>query len=86
MEAHASHNILNVATNYKTIFFIVQHGNRLHQYVLQPIPLSDIQSIASLRLSSMHYDVRWGIGAQMMRVVSYIRFALNKFESLNNTL
>ena len=34
----------------------------------------------------MHCDVRWGVGAQVMRVVDYVHFALHKFESLSITL
>ena len=34
----------------------------------------------------MHCDVRWGVGAQVMRVANYSHFALNKFESLIITL
>ena len=54
--------------------------NRTHQYMLEPIPLSAIRTI-----TSMHCNVRRGIGAQMMRVVNYAHFALNKFESLKIT-
>ena len=43
-----------------------------HEYMLEPIPLSAIRTI-----TSMHCNVRRGIGAQMMRVVNYAHFALN---------
>ena len=53
--------------------------------MLELIPLSTIQNIASMRLRS-HYNVRHVIGAQVMRVVDYAHFAQNKFKSLSITL
>ena len=68
-----THYNTHVAPNYKTIFF-VERGNRTHRYMLEPIPLSSIRTIASMRR---------GVGAQVMRVVDYAHFALNKSKSLS---
>ena len=46
-----THYTTHVAPNYKTIFF-TERGNRMHRYMLEPIPLSAIRTIASMRLSS----------------------------------
>ena len=78
------HYITHVAPNYKTIFFAEQ-GSCTHRYMLEPIPISAIQTIASMRLSShhvshMHCYVRRGIGAHVMKVVDYAHFAPYKFE------
>ena len=48
---HFTHYTKNVAPNYKTIFF-TKWGKRTHQYMLEPIRLSAIQTISSMRLSS----------------------------------
>ena len=74
----------HVAPNYKTVFF-AERGNRTHRYMLEPIPLSAIRNIAS-NLVHMHYNVRWGVVAQVMRVAGYAHFVLNKFERLSITL
>ena len=52
----------HVAPNYKTIFFDEQE-NRIHQYMLEPISLSAILTIASMWLSSHALRCetrRWG--------------------------
>ena len=49
-----THDTTHVTPNYKTIFFIEQ-GNDRHQYMLEPIPLFAILTIASMRLSSHAY-------------------------------
>ena len=46
-----THYSTHVAPNYKTIFF-AERGNRTHRYMLEPMPLSAIQTIASMQLSS----------------------------------
>ena len=46
-----THYTMHVAPNYKSIFFAEQ-GNRTHRYMLEPIPLFVIRTIASMRLSS----------------------------------
>mgnify|MGYP000745292264 CR=1 FL=1 len=76
------HYTLVFDTNYKTIFFAEQ-GNRTHRYMLEPIPLSAIRTIASMTLSSHALLCETGVGAQVMRVADYAHFALNKFESLS---
>ena len=83
--SHFAHYTTHVATHYKTIFFAKQ-GNCMHQYMLEPIPLYAIQTIASMPLSHTHCDVRQGVGAHVMRVVNYAYFALNKWESKCHTL
>ena len=80
-----THYTTHVPPNYKTIFF-TERGNRTHRYMLEPIPLSAIQTIASMRLSSHALRCETGVGAQVMRVAGYAHFALNKFESLSITL
>ena len=46
-----THYTTHVAPNYKTIFF-AKRGNCTHRYILEPIPLSSIRIIASMRISS----------------------------------
>ena len=53
--------------------------------MIEPITLFGIWTIACMQLSSMHCDVRQGVGAQVMRVVHHAHFGLNKLESLNIT-
>ena len=48
-------------------------------YSSQPIPLFTSD------LAPMHCDVRWDVGAQVMSVVDYAYFALNKSERLSIT-
>ena len=65
-----THYATRVAPNYKTIFF-GKRGTHKHRYILEPIPLSVIRTIASMWLSSVHaLRVRRGVGAQVIRVVS----------------
>ena len=59
-----------VASNYKTLFFS-ERGNRAHPYILEPIPLSAICTIASIRLSSHSLRCetgRWGTGEESHRL------------------
>ena len=63
-------------SNYKTIFF-AERGNRAHRYMLEPIPLSAICTIASMRLSSHALRCETGVGTQVMRVVDYAHFPIN---------
>ena len=58
-------------------------GHRTHWYMLESIPLFVIRTITSIRLSS--HALRRGVWAQVMRVVDYPHFSLNKFKSLGNT-
>ena len=44
---HTLYYTTHVACNYKTIFF-AERGNRTHPYMLEPIPLSTIRTIASV--------------------------------------
>ena len=74
---------INVAPNYKTIFF-AKRGSRTHRYMLEPIP--PFEPLLSCDLARMHWDVRRDVGAQVMRVADYAQFALNKFESQSITL
>ena len=67
IEAHALHIILHIAPNYKTTLFNKQ-GICTHQYMLEPILLSAIQSIASMRLSSHPFGMRWGVRAQVTKI------------------
>ena len=64
------HYTTYVAPNYKTIFFS-ERGNRTHPYMLEPIPLSAIRTIASIRLSSHSLRCemgRWGTGEESHRL------------------
>ena len=45
--SHFTHYTTNVAPNYKTIFF-VEWGSHTHRYMLEPIPISTIRTIASI--------------------------------------
>ena len=79
-----THYTTHVAPNCNTIFF-TERGNHTHRYMLEPIPLSTIRTIASMWLSShaLRCEMgRWGL----MRVVDCAHFPLNKFESLSITL
>ena len=80
-----THYTTHVAPNYETIFF-AERGNRTHRYMLEPIPLSVIRTISSMRLTSHALGSKRGVGAQVMRVVDYAHFALNKYRSLTITL
>ena len=64
------HYATHVAPNYKSIFFS-QRGERTHSYMLEPIPLSAIRTIASIRLSSHSLRCetgRWGTGEESHRL------------------
>ena len=55
-----------VAPNYKTLFFS-KRGNRTHAYMLKPVPMSAIRTIASIRLSlhSLRCEIgRWDTGEE----------------------
>ena len=65
-----THYTTHVAPNYKTIFF-AEWGNRTHQYMLEPIPLSAIRTIASMRPSSHALRCetgRWGTSDESGRL------------------
>ena len=65
-----THYTTHVAPNYKTIFF-AERGNRTHRYMLEPIPLSAIRTIASMRLSSHALRCetgRWGTSDESGRL------------------
>ncbi|MCO5550705.1 hypothetical protein L7F22_004195 [Adiantum nelumboides] len=60
------HYTTHVAPNYKAIFFS-ERRSRTHPYMLEPIPLSAIRTIASIRLSSHSLRCkigRWGTGEE----------------------
>ncbi|MCO5575516.1 hypothetical protein L7F22_029317 [Adiantum nelumboides] len=64
------HYTTHVAPNYKAIFFS-ERGSRTHPYMLEPIPLSAIRTIASIRLSShsLRCEIgRWGTEEEFHRV------------------
>ena len=42
-----THYTTHVAPNYKSIFF-AERGNCTHRYMLEPVPLSTIRTIASM--------------------------------------
>ena len=65
-----THYTTHVAPNYKTIFF-AKRGNCTHQYMVEPIPLSVIRTIASMRLSSHALRCetgRWGTSDESGRL------------------
>ena len=65
-----THYTTHVAPNYKSIFF-AERGNRTHRYMLEPIPLSAIRTIASMRLSSHALRCetgRWGTSDESGRL------------------
>ena len=67
------HYIINVAPNYKTIFF-KEWGSRSHRYTLEPIPIFAIQTIASMRLSShtLRCEMgRWGTSDESGRLCTF---------------
>ena len=74
VEAHALHIFYRCcAPNYKT-------------YMLEPIPLYSIRTIASVPLISHALRCETRHWAQLLRVVDYAHFVLNKFKSLSITL
>ena len=82
-----THYITHVAHIDKTIFFVEQR-NRTHQYMLEPPSWCLLfEPLIPCDLAHMHFDVRrGGIGAQVTRVVDYVHFVINKFESPSITL
>ena len=74
------HTLYHTAPNYKTIFF-AERENRTHRYMLEPILLSAIWTIAFMRLISHALRFETGRWAQVMRMVDYAHFSLNKSES-----
>ena len=61
---------LDKCGGYKTIFFL-ERGNRTHRYMVEPIPLSAIRTIASMRLSSHALRCetgRWGTSDESGRL------------------
>ena len=65
-----SHYTTYVAPNYKTLFFS-ERGNRAHPYILEPIALSAIRTIASIHLSSHSLRCetgRWGTDEESHRL------------------
>lgn len=65
-----SHYTTYVSPNYKSLYFS-ERGNRTHPYILEPIPLSAIRTIASIRLSSHSLRCetgRWGTGEESQRL------------------
>ena len=80
-----THYTTHVALNYKNIFF-VERENHTHWYFLEPIPLSAIWTIASMRLSShaLRCETRcWGTSDESGQLCT---LCSNKFESLSITL
>ena len=65
-----THYTTHVAPNYKNIFF-AERGNHTHRYMLEPIPLSAIRTIASMWLSSHALRCetgRWGTSDESGRL------------------
>ena len=71
------------SSNYKTTFF-VEWGNHKHPYMLEPIPLSAIRTIASMRLTS-HAIAMWD-GALWHKWWEYSLDYANEFGSMSITL
>ena len=66
------HYISCIAPNYKTLFFS-ERGNRPQAYLLEPIPISAVRTIASICLSSHSLRCetgRWGAGEEANRLCS----------------
>ena len=64
------HYTTQIVPNYKTIFY-GERGKRSHPYLLEPIPLSAICTIVSIRLSSHSLRCetgRWGTGEESHRL------------------
>ena len=55
-------------------------------YVRTHVVVLPFEQLFLCVLAYMHCDVSWGIGAQVIRVVDFAHFALNKFESLTISL
>ena len=76
------HHITNVAQISRFNFLEWENCNQL--YKLEPIPLSAIHTIASMRCSSHSPWCRQGIGTHVRRYNDYVYFALNKI--VNQTM
>ncbi|MCO5590826.1 hypothetical protein L7F22_044801 [Adiantum nelumboides] len=75
------HYTTHIAPNYKTMFF-AERRNHTHTYMLDPIPLSAIRTIAAIRLTS-HF-LRCKIGREKSQI-DFAHYAHCKFESLSTT-
>ena len=65
----STHYITGIIPKYKDTFF-AEPGNGTHQYMLEPLPLSIIQTIAPIyALVNMLFNVKWsvwGIGEKLI--------------------
>lgn len=76
------HYTTHIAPNYKTMFFS-ERGYRTHPYMLEPIPLSAIRTIAAIRLSSHSLRCetgRWGTGEESLRVCTLCTLQVRESE------
>ncbi|MCO5602927.1 hypothetical protein L7F22_057067 [Adiantum nelumboides] len=78
------HYTTHVAPNYKAIFFS-ERGSRTHPYMLEPIPLSAIRTIASIRLSSHSLRCEIGRWVAERSFIDYALYVPSKFKSLRTT-
>ena len=77
-----THYTTQIAPNYKTMFF-AERGNRTHPYMLEPIPLSAIRTIAAIRLSSHSLRCetgRWGNGHESDRLCTLCSLQVRESE------
>ena len=82
VEAHASHVILHVL-HLTTKPYSSQNRETVH---IDPSRYLPFKPLLPCDLAHMHCDVKWGVGPEVMRVVGYAHYALNKFKYISITL
>ena len=81
-----THYTTHIAPNYKNLFFL-ERNHRTQPYILEPIPISAIRTLAAIRLSSHHLRCetgRWGMSDPRARLC--MACGLSTLESEYHTL
>ena len=76
--SHFTHYTTYVATKYYKTLSFTNSENHIHECTLEPIPMSVIQAIAFVGLSSQSRQCETGYLLEVMRLVNHAHFALNK--------
>ena len=86
VEAHTSHIMLHMLNLTKKPYSSRNRETVHIDICYSPSHYLPFEPLLPWDLAYMHYNVRRGVGAQVMRVAGYANFSLNKFESLSITL
>ena len=81
MEAHTSRIIVHMLHLTTKSYSSIEWVSCTYQYMLEPIPLSTIQTIASIQLSSHSFSCETS-HPHVTSLVDYAHFSLKNFESL----